>query len=665
MSVQSWTLLFVTVTFALYLAIAWLSRVRDTKGFYVAGRGVPAAANGMATAADWMSAASYISMAGLVATMGYAGGVYLMGWTGGYVLLALLLAPYLRKFGHYTVPDFVGDRFESNTARLVAVVCAVFVSFTYVAGQMRGVGIVFSRFFEVDVNVGVGIGVAIVFVYATLGGMKGITWTQVAQYWVLITAYLIPAIAISIKLTGNPVPQVGMGSELLGEGVTLLGRLDQIHADLGFSSYTEAFTGGWDRLNVFCVALTLMVGTAGLPHVIVRFYTVKSVSAARWSAFWALLFISLLYLTAPPTAAFARYYMIQSLHEKDQAELPRWFHSWERTGLIVWLDDGDGRLEYHGSADPETFSNNEVFRTGNLVAAELGQIRTEHARWVESRGERGEDGRAVLRERGLAGPDRDIIVLATPEMAELADWIIALVAAGGLAAALSTASGLLLVISSSIAHDLYYRMINPSATEEKRLLIGRLVIGLAVVIAGLFGIFPPGFVGQVVAFAFGLAAASFFPALVLGIFSKRVGTVPAVTGMIVGLLFTAAYIIGSVYLGMPNWFLGIGPQGIGIIGALLNFLLAVGLTPLFPTPSAEVRELVERIREPEGRSGGARDRNGSRALTARQEAPTPAPGRSSYTRTRPAGSRRIRMSPERHRRHREADADAPSPYPSR
>ncbi len=600
MSVQGWTFLFVAVTFAVYLFIAWASRVRDTTGFYVAGRGVPAAANGMATAADWMSAASFISMAGLISIMGYAGGVYLMGWTGGYVLLALLLAPYLRKFGHYTVPDFVGDRYESNAARLVAVVCAVFVSFTYVAGQMRGVGIVFSRFFEVDVNVGVVIGMAIVFVYATLGGMKGITWTQVAQYWVLITAYLIPAIAISIKLTGHPVPQIGMGSELLGSGATLLDRLDQIHAELGFASYTEAFTGGWDRLNVFCVALALMIGTAGLPHVIVRFYTVKTVRAARWSAFWALFFIALLYLTAPATAAFARYYMIQSLHQKEAAELPRWFRSWERTGLIVWLDDGDGRLEYHGSADPEHSRQNEVFRSGGLVAADLAAIRVEHARWVESGGGHGADGRAALRERGLAGPDRDIIVLATPEMAELADWIIALVAAGGLAAALSTASGLLLVISSSIAHDLYYRVIDPKASEARRLLVGRLVIGLAVVVAGLFGIFPPGFVSQVVAFAFGLAAASFFPAIVLGIFSKRVGTVPAVTGMVAGLAFTASYIIGSVYLAMPDWFLGIGPQGIGVVGALLNFGLALGLAPFFPAPSQEVRDMVELIREPEG-----------------------------------------------------------------
>ena len=600
MSIQAWTFLFVGLTFCLYLVIAWLSRVRDTEGFYVAGRGVPAIANGMATAADWMSAASFISMAGLIATMGYAGGVYLMGWTGGYVLLALLLAPYLRKFGHYTVPDFIGDRYESNVARLVAVVCAIFVSFTYVAGQMRGVGIVFSRFLEVDINVGVTIGMVIVFIYATLGGMKGITWTQVAQYWVLITAFLIPAIAISIRLTGQPIPQIGMGSQLLDEGVFLLDKLDQIHTDLGFAAYTETFTGSWDKLNVFCAVLALMVGTAGLPHVIVRFYTVKTVRAARWSAFWALAFIGVLYLTAPATAAFARYYMIQSLHEKSEQELPRWFNNWEKTGLIVWLDDGDGRLEYYGPQDPQKFSQNEVFRRGQLAASRFAQIRAEHQQWIDTGGAEGEDGRQVMRELQLAGPDRDIIVLATPEMAELANWIIALVAAGGLAAALSTASGLLLVISSSVAHDLYYRVLNPAASEARRLRVGRTVIGFAVVIAGLFGIFPPGFVSQVVAFAFGLAAASFFPAIVLGIFSKRVGTVPATTGMIVGISFTAYYIIGSVYGGMSNWFLGIGPQGIGAVGMLLNFATTVGLTPFFPAPSTQVQELIENMREPEG-----------------------------------------------------------------
>jgi cation/acetate symporter len=597
MSIQAWTFVFVGLSFSLYLCIAWRSRVRDTQGFYVAGRGVPAVANGMATAADWMSAASFISMAGIISFMGYAGGVYLMGWTGGYVLLALLLAPYLRKFGHFTVPDFVGDRFESNLARLVAVVCAVFVSFTYVAGQMRGVGIVFSRFLEVDITVGVGIGMAIVFVYATLGGMKGITWTQVAQYWVLITAFLVPAIAISIKLTGHPLPQLGMGSSLLGEGIPLLEKLDQIHADLGFSSYTQAFVGRWDRINVFCTTLALMAGTAGLPHVIVRFYTVKTVDAARWSGFWALLFISGLYLTAPATAAFARYYMIESLHDKRADELPSWYQSWSRTGLILWLDDGDGRVSYTGGSQSE---RNELFRTGKLASAEVAELRAEHALWLDSEGQRGADGRKRLRELGLSGPDRDIIVLAAPEMAGLANWMIALMAAGGLAAALSTASGLLLVISSSIAHDVYYRILRPEATEEQRLRVGRTVIGLAVVVAGLFGIFPPGFVSQVVAFAFGLAAASFFPVITLGIFSKRVSTLPAVAGMVAGIGFTGAYILGSVYAGMPNWCFGIGPQGIGTVGMLLNFAVTLGLTPFFPPPSPEVQRMVDAIREPEG-----------------------------------------------------------------
>jgi cation/acetate symporter len=597
MSIQAWTFLFVGLTFSLYLFIAWRSRVGDTKGFYVAGQGVPAAANGMATAADWMSAASFISMAGIISFMGYAGGVYLMGWTGGYVLLALLLAPYLRKFGHFTVPDFVGDRFESNVARLVAVLCAIFVSFTYVAGQMRGVGIVFSRFLEVDITVGVVIGMAIVFVYATLGGMKGITWTQVAQYWVLITAFLVPAIAISIKLTGHALPQVGMGASLTGEGIPLLEKLDQIHADLGFASYTQAFVGGWGRINVFCTALALMVGTAGLPHVIVRFYTVKTVDAARWSGFWALLFIALLYLTAPATAAFARYYMIESLHEKRAEELPPWFENWSRTGLVMWLDDGDGRVQYTGGDQSE---RNELFRSGSLGAAELAELRARHATWLSTGGREGADARPDLRELGLSGPDRDIIVLATPEMAGLASWIIALMAAGGLAAALSTASGLLLVISSSVAHDLYYRVLRPDATEAQRLRVGRTIIGLAVVVAGLFGIFPPGFVSQVVAFAFGLAAASFFPVITLGIFSKRVSTGPAVAGMISGIGFTAAYILGSVYGGMPNWCFGIGPQGIGSVGMLLNFAVTLALTPFFPPPSPEVQQMIDAIREPEG-----------------------------------------------------------------
>ena len=597
MTIQGWTFVFVGLSFALYLGIALATRVRDTEGFYVAGRAVPSIANGMATAADWMSAASFLSMAGLIATLGYAGGMYLMGWTGGYVLLALLIAPYLRKFGHFTVPDFVGDRYESRVARVVAVGCAIFVSFTYVAGQMRGVGIVFSRFLEVDITVGVMIGMAIVFAYATLGGMKGITWTQVAQYWVLITAFLIPTIAISIQLTGHAIPQVGMGSELLGQGMPLLAKLDQIHTDLGFASYTEPFLGQWSRLNVFCVTLALMVGTAGLPHVIVRFYTVRNVKAARWSAFWALAFIALLYLTAPATAAFARYHMIASLDGAARATLPAWFRSWEKTGLVLWLDDGDGRVAYRG---PARTDENEVFRCGALSPAELASVREEHGRWLASDGTQGADGRTRLRALGLSGPDHDILVLAAPEMAALAGWIVALVAAGGLAAALSTASGLLLVISSSVAHDLYYRIVDPRASEAQRLLVGRVVIGLAVVVAGLFGIFPPGFVSQVVAFAFGLAASSFFPAIVLGIFTTRVGTVPATLGMLAGIGFTATYIIGSVYGGMPHWCFGIDPQGIGAVGMLVNFAVTLTLTPLCPRPSARVRDLVESIREPEG-----------------------------------------------------------------
>jgi cation/acetate symporter len=611
MSTQAWTFAFVGLTFALYLVIAWLSRVRDTHGFYVAGRGVPSVANGMATASDWMSASSFISMAGLISVMGYAGGVYLMGWTGGYVLLALLLAPYLRKFGHYTVPDFVGDRFDSNIARVVAVLCALFICFVYVAGQMRGVGVVFSRFLEVDINVGVFIGMAIVFIYAVLGGMKSITWTQVAQYWVLITAFLIVAIAIAIKLTGIPVPSLAMGSTLDPEYVSgqqavyLLDRLNQIHADLGFASYTEPFTGSWDKVNVFLVTLAMMCGTAGLPHVIVRFYTVKTVRAARWSAMWALFFIAILYVTAPATAAFARFFMIESLNGATGQTLPSWYGNWERTGLILWLDDGDG-VVLHSNRD-----DNEIFRNGSLGPAEVGEIRVSHQQWIDSGGAAGADGRGVLRELGLAAPDNDIILLATPEMAELASWIIALVAAGGLAAALSTASGLLLVISSGVAHDIYYRVLKPDAADSQRLLVGRTVIALAVVVAGLIGINPPGFVSEVVAFAFGLAASSLFPILLMGIFSKRVGTIPAIVGMIVGISFTASYIIAWRYFGMAPWTFGIlergiNPQGIGVIGMLLNFGITVALTPLFPAPSKASQDMVDGVREPEGYGPAAR-----------------------------------------------------------
>ena len=649
MDIQRWTFIFVGLSFGLYLFIAWRSRVRDTQGFYVAGRGVPAAANGMATAADWMSAASFISMAGLISTMGYAGGQYLMGWTGGYVLLALLLAPYLRKCGHYTVPDFVGDRYESNVARLVAVVCAIFVSFTYVTGQMRGVGIVFSRFLEVDVTTGVVVGMVIVFVYATLGGMKGITWTQVAQYWVLITAFLVPAIAISFRLTGNPIPQIAMGGEMLdpetggSSGVHLLQKLNGLHEELGFSSYTDAFGAGQGQklLELFCVTLALMAGTAGLPHVIVRFYTVKNVKAARWSAFWALFFISLLYLTAPATAVFARYYMIETMNGKrfevtpnaeeleraagservvaadggavyyrvegeDQgffySELPPWFHKWRETGLIVWLDaDADGKVFYSNRIE-----DNEVFNPGKQSS--WPTIKERHMAWLASGGVEGEKGQTALLRlcdgnesayRKHIGPDKDIIVLATPEMAELFNWIIAFVAAGGLAAALSTASGLLLVISSSIAHDVYFRIIHNEASEARRLLIGRVVIGFAVVVAGLFGIFPPAYVGEVVAFAFGLAAASFFPAIVLGIFSKRVGTVPAMCGMITGMGFTMYYIVGAAFYEMSPWCFGIGPKGIGTVGMLINFVVTLALTPLMKGPSQKTIDMVSSIREPE------------------------------------------------------------------
>ncbi len=604
MATSTWTLLFIGVTFALYLTIAWLSRVHDTRGFYVAGQGVPAMANGMATASDWMSASSFISMAGLISFMGFAGGVYLMGWTGGYVLLALLLAPYLRKFGHFTVPDFVGDRFDSNVARVVAVCCALFISFIYVAGQMRGVGIVFSRFLETDITTGVFFGMAIVFVYATLGGMKSITWTQVAQYWVLITAYLIVAIAIAIKLTGVPIPSLALGSTLQpeyagGQVVFLLERLNQIHADLGFSSYTDAFVGGWDKVNVFFVTLALMCGTAGLPHVLVRFYTVPSVRAARWSAMWALFFIALLYMTAPATAAFARFFMIESLNGATEQTLPEWYSNWEQTGLILWFDDGDGRVRYSARED------NEVFRNGSLSTVELLEIERNHQQWLDTGGTQGVDARGELRSRGLSGPDQDIILLATPEMAELASWIIALIAAGGLAAALSTASGLLLVMSSAIAHDLYYKILKPSATEAQRLLVGRAVIALAVVIAGIFGIYPLGYVAQVVAFAFGLAASSLFPVLILGIFSKRVGTIPAVTGMIVGIGFTAFYIVSVVSFDMQPWTFGIfptglNPQGIGVIGMLLNFGVTIALTPLFKPPSQAAQDMVDTVREPEG-----------------------------------------------------------------
>jgi cation/acetate symporter len=581
MTIKMWTFLMVGLTFALYLTIAWRSRVKDTRGFYVAGGGVPALANGMATAADWMSAASFISMAGMISFLGYAGCMYLMGWTGGYVLLALLLAPYLRKFGKFTVPDFVGDRFYSQTARVVALICAIFVSLTYVAGQMRGVGIVFSRFLEVDVNTGVFIGMIIVFIYAVLGGMKGITWTQVAQYWVLIVAFLIPAVAISNMITGNPVPQVGFGGTIENgphAGQYLLQTLDQIVTDLGFAAYTG--TGGRPMIDVFAITFALMVGTAGLPHVIIRFYTVPSVRAARISAGYALLFIAILYTTAPAVAAFARYNMIRTLDGVEYVNAPSWFHNWERTGLVAWVDKaGDGILHYRGGLP---FAGKPVFT-----------------------GETGPHGQRMVKNAPSDTPnelyiDNDIIVLANPEIANLPAWVIALVAAGGLAAALSTASGLLLVVASSISHDLYYRIINRQASEQRRLLIGRIMISIAVVIAGYFGINPPGFVAQVVALAFGLAASSFFPILVLGIFWKRANREGAIAGMIAGIGFTMLYIIQTKFMGVSPWLWNISPEGIGTVGMVLNFIVTIVVSKLTAAPPLEIQEMVESVRIPRG-----------------------------------------------------------------
>ena len=559
MNVQAWTFVMVGLSFALYIGVAVWSKARSTGEFYVAGGRVPPLINGMATAADWMSAASFISMAGLISFMGRDGGVYLMGWTGGYVLLALLLAPYLRKFGKYTVPDFVGDRYDSQTARVVAVFCAVFISFTYVAGQMRGVGIVFSRFLDVGINNGVLIGMGIVFFYAVLGGMKGITYTQVAQYCVLIFAYLVPAIFISMAMTGQLIPQVGFGATIAdGSGEFLLDRLDGLNKTLGFDAYTG---GRKSTIDIFLITLALMVGTAGLPHVIVRFYTVPKVAAARSSAGWALAFIALLYTTAPAVAAFARTNLLTTISNTRYQEVPGWFKNWEATGLIRFNDrNGDGIVQYTGPASD--------------VANEL----------------------AI---------DRDIMVLANPEIARLPTWIVGLVAAGGLAAALSTAAGLLLVISSSIAHDLTKKTLRPSISERHELMIARTAAGVAVCIAGYFGINPPGFVAQVVAFAFGLAAASFFPAILMGIFWKRMNKYGAVSGMIVGILFTAAYIIYFRFVhpeldSAQHWWLGISPEGIGSLGMMLNFLVAAIVSTLTPPPPRHVQDLVESIRVPRG-----------------------------------------------------------------
>ena len=584
MSLTALTYLFVGASFAIYIGIAFWARAHSTGDFYVAGKGVHPIINGMATAADWMSAASFISMAGLIAFLGFQGAQYLMGWTGGYVLLALLLAPYLRKFGKFTVPEFIGDRFYSQTARVVAVICLLFISFTYVAGQMRGVGIVFSRFLEVDITTGLLVGMGVVFFYAVLGGMKGITYTQVAQYVVLIFAYTVPAIFISLQLTGNPIPQLGLGSTLVAQPeVHLLDRLDQIVQDLGFHRYTAA--AGVNITNMFCITFALMVGTAGLPHVIVRFFTVPRVRDARSSAGWALVFIALLYTTAPAVAVMARYNLINTLHPATDTSIaeslpyeqrPMWFKRWEETHLIKFDDkNGDGRMQYYNDKSPEYAAKVE-----------------------ENYGWKGSE----------VTVDRDIMVLANPEIAGLPNWVIALVAAGGIAAALSTAAGLLLVISSSISHDLLKGTFAKNISEKSELLAGRLAAAVAVLIAGYLGYNPPGFVAQVVAFAFGLAAASLFPVIILGIFNKRLNKWGAIAGMLTGLVFTMGYIIyfKGVFVQpfaentSENWLWGISPEGIGTVGMVFNFIVAWTVSKLTPPPPEHIQHMVEDIRVPRG-----------------------------------------------------------------
>ncbi|CAM4217000.1 sodium:solute symporter family protein [Pseudoalteromonas byunsanensis] len=569
MDVQTLTFIIVGLSFALYIGIAIWARAGSTQDFYVAGGGVPPFANGMATAADWMSAASFISMAGIISFAGYDGGVYLMGWTGGYVLLALCLAPYLRKFGKFTVPDFIGDRYYSQVARVVAILCAIFICFTYIAGQMRGVGVVFSRFLEVDIETGVYIGMVIVFFYAVLGGMKGITYTQVAQYCVLVFAYLVPAIFISLMMTGHLLPQTGFGATLAdGSGMYVLDKLDGLSAELGFAQYTE---GSKSMIDVFAITAALMVGTAGLPHVIVRFFTVPRVKDTRISAAWTLVFIAIVYTTAPAVASFARVNMIDTINGKDgsgtaYAEAPTWVKNWERTGLIVFEDkNNDGKMFYSSGKISDPNSANEV------------QI------------------------------DRDIMVLANPEIADLPAWVIALVAAGGIAAALSTTAGLLLVISTSVSHDLLKRTLKPNISDKQELLAARLSAMVAIVISAYFGINPPGFVASVVAFAFGLAAASFFPAIIMGIFSKSMNKEGAIAGMVTGITFTAAYIIYfkfiSPELNTPaNWLFGISPEGIGIVGMMVNFIVAAVVLKLTAQTPVEVQQMVESIRNPKGSS---------------------------------------------------------------
>ena len=588
MDVQGWTFLIVGLTFALYIGIAIWSRAGTTGEFYVAGKGVSPLANGMATAADWMSAASYISMAGIIAFGGMDGSVYLMGWTGGYVLLALLLAPYLRKFGKFTVPDFMGDRYASQVARLVAVLCAIFVSFTYVAGQMRGVGVVFSRFLEVDITYGVIIGMGIVFFYAVLGGMKGITYTQVAQYCVLIFAYTVPAVFLGLMMTGNPVPQLALGG-VSDAGIGLLQKLDGTLADLGFDAYTEFSKS---PIDLVCITAALMLGTAGLPHVIIRFYTVKRVRDARSSAGWALLFIAILYTTAPAIAVFARANLLETVPGVSYVQAPGWVATWEDSSLMAWVDKNeDGVIQHTKGPDFVGKPDFAMDETGVSLRGEHGQ------RLLRNDVDPSNDNELYV--------DRDIMVLANPEIAGLPDWVVALVAAGGLAAALSTAAGLLLVISSAVSHDLFKRMILSDISEKWELRLARIAAAVAVVFAGYLGVNPPDYVAAVVAFAFGLAASSFFPAILLGIFWKRMNAAGAVSGMVAGIAVTTAYIVYFKFINpdlnsADNWFLGISPEGFGTIGMLLNFAIAIPVALLTPPPSREVQELVESIRIPAG-----------------------------------------------------------------
>ncbi len=586
MDVQVWTYILVGITFAIYIGIAIWSKAGSTSEFYVAEGAVNPLTNGMATAADWMSAASFLSMAGLISFMGYDGAVYLMGWTGGYVLLALLLAPYLRKFGKFTVPDFIGDRYYSNTARTVAVICALIVSFTYVAGQMRGVGLVFSKFLEVDIFWGVIIGMAIVFFYAVLGGMKGITYTQVAQYCVLIFAFMVPAFFISMQLTGSPIPQIGFGSTVTdGSGMYLLDKLDQLHTELGFAEYTS---GTKSMQDVFFITVALMVGTAGLPHVIVRFFTVPKVKDARISVGYALIFIAILYTTAPAIAVFARTNLIETVSEQPYEEMPPWFSTWEETALLNWVDKNeDGIINYAPGA--AIVGSPDIVRDGLEI-------------------QRGANNQVMISNEVTADDnelyvDRDIMVLANPEIAGLPAWVAALVAAGGLAAALSTAAGLLLVISTSVSHDLIKKQFNKDISDKAELRYARIAAAIAVVVAGYFGINPPGFVAQVVAIAFGLAAASFFPAIILGIFYKKMNKQGALAGMITGLLFTLTYII-YFKIAFPEfntpeyWWFGISPEGIGTFGMILNLLVSLAVGAIFPVPPDDVQEMVENIRYP-------------------------------------------------------------------